>query len=83
MILRSQNTNNPNKGPEYFQTFSISSSTDAGDLLIAINLTDMVLNSVERQITEFSIDAKAPTVTISHQPHRMMVQCICMETQSR
>ena len=64
MILRSQNINDPNKGPEYFQTFSISSSTTAGDLLIAINLTDMVLNSVERQITEFSIDAKAPTVTI-------------------
>ena len=64
MVLLSQNTNDPNKGPEYFQTFSISSSTTAGDLLITINLTDMVLNSVERQIAEFSIDAKSPTVTI-------------------
>ena len=64
MVLLSQNTNNPNKGPEYFQSFSISSTTTAGDLLITINLTDLVLNSVEREITEYSIDAKAPVVTI-------------------
>ena len=48
MVLQSQNTNNPNKGPEYFQTFSIASTTDAGDLLtITINLTDMVQNSAD------------------------------------
>ena len=64
MVLLSQNTNNPNKGPEYFQSFSISSSTVAGDLMISINLTDLVLNTVDREITEFSIDAKSPEVTI-------------------
>ena len=64
MVLLSQNTNNPNKGPEYFQTFSISSTTLAGDLLISINMTDLVLNSVDREITELSIDAKSPEVTI-------------------
>ena len=64
MILQSQNTNDPNKGPEYFQTFSISSSTTAGDLLISINLTDMVQNTAERVISEYSIDAQSPKVTI-------------------
>ena len=64
MILQSQNTNNPNKGPEYFQTFTIAPSTKAGDVTITINLTDMVLNSVDRVITDFSIDAQSPEVTI-------------------
>ena len=64
MVLLSQNTNNPNKGPEYFQSFSISSSTVAGDLMISINLTDLVLNTIDREISEFSIDAKSPEVTI-------------------
>ena len=64
MVLISQNTNNPNKGPEYFTSFSITSTTSAGDLLISINLTDMSLNTVDREITDFSIDAKAPVVNI-------------------
>ena len=64
MILQSQNTNNPNKGPEYFQTFTIAPSTKAGDVTITINLTDMVLNGVDRVITDFSIDAQSPEVTI-------------------
>ena len=64
MVLQSQNTNNPNKGPEYFQSFSIASTTTAGDLLFTINMTDLVLNTAEREISEFSIDAKAPEVTI-------------------
>jgi len=64
MILLSQNTNNPEKGPEYFQTFSISSTTTAGDVTITINLTDLVFNTADRVIDEFSIDAKSPVVTI-------------------
>ena len=64
MVLLSQNNNNPDKGPEYFQTFSISSTATAGDLYIAINLTDMSLNTIDRVISDFSIDAKSPTVTI-------------------
>ena len=64
MVLQSLNTNNPNKGPEYFHAFTIAPSTTAGDVRITINLTDLVLNNVEREITEFSIDAKAPQVTI-------------------
>ena len=64
MVLQSLNTNNPNKGPEYFHAFTIAPSTTAGDVTITINLTDLVLNNVEREITEFSIDAKAPQVTI-------------------
>ena len=64
MVLSSQNTNDPTKGPEYFHAFSIASSTAAGDIEITINLTDLVLNSVERVITDFSIDAKSPEVTI-------------------
>ena len=64
MVLLSQNTNDPNKGPEYFHAFTISAATTAGDLEITINLTDLVLNSVDRVLTEFSIDAKSPEVTI-------------------
>jgi len=64
MVLLSQNTNNPDKGPEFFQTFSISSTTIAGDMMITINMTDLVLNSVDMEISEFSIDAKDPVVTI-------------------
>ena len=64
MALQSLNTNNPEKGPTYFFSFAISPSTPAGDINIKINLTDMVLNTVEREITEFSLDAEAPKVTI-------------------
>ena len=64
MVLLAQNSNDPDKGPEYFQSFSIASSTIAGDLLISINLTDLSLNTVDREITDFSIDAQAPVVSI-------------------
>ena len=64
MVLLSQNTNEPDKGPEYFYDFEISSSTIAGDLMISINLTDMSLNSVDREISDYEIDAKSPTIEI-------------------
>ena len=57
----------------YFQSFSISSSTVAG--VDDFNQsTDLVLNTVDREITEFSIDAKSPEVTISLQLQRMMAK---------
>ena len=64
MILQTLNSNNPDKGPQYFQTFSIAPSTKAGDVTITISLTDMVLNGVDRVITDFSIDAQSPEITI-------------------
>ena len=64
MILLSLNTNDPDKGPQYFQTFSISSSAVAGDLFISINMTDLSMNSIERVIDDFSVDAQAPVVNI-------------------
>jgi len=64
MVLLSLNTNDPDKGPQYFQTFSISSSAVAGDLFISINLTDMSMNSIDHVISDYSIDAKAPEVSI-------------------
>ena len=64
MVLQAQNGNNPDKGPEYFHIFSISSTATAGDILIVINLTDLSLNTVDTEVTDFAIDAKAPLVTI-------------------
>ncbi len=64
MVLIADNLNNPDKGPEFFQQFSISSTTKAGDVVISINLTDMSDNSINRTIDYFSIDAKSPVVTI-------------------
>ena len=64
MILLSQNSNDPDKGPQFFKSFSISSATTAGELQISINMTDLSLNSVDREISDYSIDAKAPSVSI-------------------
>lgn len=64
MVLITQNTNNPDKGPEYFQSFSISSNAKAGNVSIVINLTDMSLNTIDRSINGYAIDARAPTVSI-------------------
>ena len=64
MILLSQNNNDPDKGPQYFKTFSISSDTTAGELQITLNMTDLSLNSIDREILDYSIDAKAPVVSI-------------------
>ena len=64
MIKQSENSNNPNKGPEYFHVFSIASTATAGEILTTINLTDLSLNTVDIEITDFAIDAKAPVVTI-------------------
>ena len=64
MVLLSQNTNDPTKGPEYFYDFEISSSTVAGAMMIKINLTDMSLNTADREILQYEIDARSPTIQI-------------------
>ena len=64
MVLLSQNNNDPDKGPQYFKTFSISADTTAGELRITLNMTDLSLNSINREISDYSIDAKAPVVSI-------------------
>ncbi len=64
MVLLASNNNDPTKGPEYFISFSISGNSIAGQLYISINLTDFSLNSIEHEILDYWIDAKAPTVSI-------------------
>lgn len=49
---------------EYYFPISISSSTSAGDLLISIEMTDLAENAVFYNLSNYSIDAKAPTVNI-------------------
>ena len=64
MVLITQNTNDPDKGPEYFQSFSVSSNAKAGNVSIIINLTDMSLNTIDRSIAGYAIDARDPEVII-------------------
>tara|TARA_Y100000994_G_scaffold132255_1_gene108398 strand:+ start:1459 stop:4659 length:3201 start_codon:yes stop_codon:yes gene_type:complete len=48
----------------YYFPIAITSSANAGSLFINISLSDMSENDAAYNITNYSIDAKAPTVTI-------------------
>ena len=64
MNLLSDNLNDDSKGPEFYFPLEITSTSNAGDLVIEITLTDISENSITYFISEKSIDAKAPTITI-------------------
>ncbi|MDP6869495.1 MAG: hypothetical protein QGI21_01825 [Candidatus Poseidoniaceae archaeon] len=64
MILISDNMLDPEKGPEFFQAFSISSAVPSGEMTFEIEMVDMSTNSVTQTISGLAVDAKSPTIDI-------------------
>ena len=52
------------QGEKYYFPIDISSSTSAGDLVFQVTMIDKAGNQVIRNLSDYSLDAKSPVITI-------------------
>ena len=64
MALVASNAENSDKGPEYAFSLDITSSIDAGNILIEISLDDVYNNGRVHLYENFSIDGQSPKIVI-------------------
>lgn len=64
MLMYADNLLDPNRGPDYYHTFDISSSVSAGLITITVDMVDESFNSQQLNWTERSLDAQKPTLTV-------------------